>query len=495
MLVKNQLKLAANENINIDNIKKALAKNLNISENELTDIKIIKQSIDARKKPEIYYIFSVIFNLKNKKYQDRLLNNKKSNVSIYKKVSYTFPQLDKNKIEENLKKFGRPVIIGSGPAGYMCAYKLAQAGLKPIVIERGEDVDKRLNSVNKFWETNSLNLNSNIQFGEGGAGTFSDGKLATGVNDKYGRIEEILKIYVKNGATDDILYLTKPHIGTDILTKVVKNMRKFTEDNEGEVRFNSVFKRVDHKDNMLTNAVIENLETNEEYSIKCDNLVIATGHSSRDTYRALHNNGLLLSNKPFAVGFRVQHSQSTINQSQYGNIDYELPAADYKLTYTSTSGRGVYSFCMCPGGYVVNSSSESERLAVNGMSYHARDGINANSAIVITVDENTYGSDLFDGMLFQEEIEKKAYEAGHGNIPLQLLGDFKNNIPTTKLGRFAPAIKGEYSFANLRDILTEEMNADFIEAFSSYGNTIKGFNDDDAILCGVESRTSAPLKI
>ena len=231
------------------------------------------------------------------------------------------------------------------------------------------------------------------------------------------------------------------------------------------------------------------------YKIKTHTLVLATGHSARDTFEVLKSMEVNMHAKAFAVGFRVMHPQNIIDANQYceNYEEYDLPVSSYKVT--SNFDRGVYSFCMCPGGYVVNSSSENERLAINGMSYHARDGINANSAIVITVDENTYGSDLFDGMLFQEEIEKKAYEAGNGNIPLQLLGDFKKNIPTTKLGRFVPAIKGEYSFANLRDILSEEMNADFIEAFSSYGNTIKGFNDDDAILCGVESRTSAPLKI
>ena len=509
MLTINQLKIntdkiTGNEN-ELKIIKKVLSEKIKTDEGLISDLKILKKSLDARKKPELNFIYTVCFNVPDKT-RDRLLKNSKFNISEYKPAIYKYPEISKENGSEGLRKYGRPVIIGSGPAGYMCGYMLAKAGLKPIIIERGYDVDTRTGHINDFWNNDKLMTDSNIQFGEGGAGTFSDGKLQTGVSDKYGRISEILKIYVKNGAPEDILFNSKPHIGSDYLTEMVKNMRKSIEEMGGEIRFNTLFKGIYIKQLSLTESVIEkislqNLLTDEEYFLQARYLVIATGHSARDTYRMLDDAGLKMKSKPFAVGFRVQHRQSMINMSQYGKDDKRLPSADYKLTYTAPSGKSVYSFCMCPGGYVVNASSEPGYLAVNGMSNHGRDGQNANSAIVISVDEKDYGDGLFDGMKFQETIEQRAFDVNSGKMTVQKLIDFKNNIPSMNNGapdnnsEITPEIKGHYTYGNLRSILSENLNFDIISAFDDFGHKIKGFDDDNVLLCGIESRTSSPLRI
>ncbi|MBR6344200.1 MAG: FAD-dependent oxidoreductase [Lachnospiraceae bacterium] len=509
MLTINQLKINTDKIIGQENelkiIKKALSEKIKTDGGLISDLRILKKSLDARKKPELNYIYTVCFKVPDK-HRDRLLKNSKLNISEYKPAIYKYPEISKENAEVSLRKYGRPVIIGSGPAGYMCGYMLAKAGLKPIIIERGYDVDTRTGHINDFWNNDKLMTDSNIQFGEGGAGTFSDGKLQTGVSDKYGRISEILKIYVKNGAPEVILFNSKPHIGSDYLTKMVKNMRKSIEEMGGEIRFNTLFKGIYIKQLSLTESVIEkislqNLLTNEEYFLQARYLVIATGHSARDTYRMLDDAGLKMKSKPFAVGFRVQHRQSMINMSQYGKDDDNLPSADYKLIYTAPSGKSVYSFCMCPGGYVVNASSEPGYLAVNGMSNHGRDGLNANSAIVISVDEKDYGDGLFDGMKFQETIEQRAFDVNSGKITVQKLIDFKNNIPSMNngtpdnTGEITPEIKGRYTYGNLRSILPENLNFDIIGAFDDFGHKIKGFDDDKVLLCGIESRTSAPLRI
>lgn len=466
-----------------------LAKTLAISVNDFSDLAIIKKSIDARKKPEVFYIYQLAFVVRSN-LATKLMKNKKIDVKEYNPFIYKFPISEVQEIDEN----GRPVIVGFGPAGMICALYLARLGLRPIVVERGEKVEDRISTVLKFWETGELDTNSNIQFGEGGAGTFSDGKLQTGVKDKTGRIAEILRVFVEHGAPEEILYLNKPHIGTDKLVTMVKNIRATIERLGGEVRFNTRFIRPLHNNFTLTGGLFE--DSRGLYEINTKAIILAIGHSSRDTFRELFDSGIDMTSKPFAVGFRVQHLQETINKSQYGEeYDQSLPAADYKLTYTSKSGRGVYSFCMCPGGYVVNASSECERLAVNGMSYHDRAGDNANSAIIITVDSSTFGNDVFDGMIFQENIEHQAFLAGGGRIPIQTLDDFKNNISVTNPSSVAPAVKGQYTLGNNRAILPEALNQDFIEAFERFGQIINGYNDPASLICGVESRTSSPVKI
>ena len=393
----------------------------------------------------------------------------------------------------------RPIVIGSGPAGLFCAWYLAKAGYCPLVLERGEEADKRQKTVENFWKNGILDPDSNVQFGEGGAGTFSDGKLNTLVKDTFGRGREVLSRFVEAGAPSEILYQQKPHLGTDQLVGIVQFMRHQIEEMGGEFRFRSTVTDLMIRDRKLTAVIV-----NAKEEIPAEICILAPGHSARDTFETLYGKQVSMEAKPFAVGFRIQHPQTMINESQYGMAECkELGPASYKLTAQTSYGRGVYSFCMCPGGYVVNASSEEKRLAVNGMSYHDRAGENANSALIVTVNPEDFSHDIkgreevhpLAGIHFQRELEEKAYEAGNGKIPVQLYGDFKDGKISEKFGKVHPAFCGEYQFADLRKILTNELSEAFIEGMESFGKKIKGFDRPDAILAGVESRTSSPVRI
>ena len=384
----------------------------------------------------------------------------------------------------------RPVIVGSGPSGLFCAYMLAKHGYKPIILERGEKIEDRVKSVEKFWNEGILNPNSNVQFGEGGAGTFSDGKLNTLVKDKDFRNKKVLEIFVEMGAPREILYLNKPHIGTDLLRNVIINLRNKIIEMGGTIRYNSCLTNI-----FIESSKVKKIEINGNEKISVDILVLAIGHSARDTFRMLNRNNIPMEPKPFAIGVRVQHPQDKINFAQYGKLKNELPPAPYKLTYHASNGRGVYSFCMCPGGYVVNASSEEKRLAINGMSNHSRDTKNANSAIVVTVTNSDFNGELFGGLEFQEELEKKAYELGKGKIPIQKLGDFYENKKTVQLGETEPIFKGSFEFANLNEILPDFVEIALKEAFVDFDKKINGFGDKDAILAAIETRTSSPIRI
>ena len=477
MIKVRQIKIKV-EDDNLNNLLLKIKKKLNLKE-EITDYKIIKKSIDARNKNEIYFIYEVDLNLKNE-------NIKLSNdVLKVEKEDYVFPK----KGEKVLNN--RPIIVGSGPAGLFCAYLLSKMGYKPLIIERGEQVEERVNSVNKFWQTGKLNPNSNVQFGEGGAGTFSDGKLNTIVKDPLKRMKFIYETFVSFGASEEILYSYKPHIGTDVLVNVVKNIRNEIISLGGEFRFNTCLTNINIKDNK-----IDSIEVNNSEIINTDIVVLAIGHSSRDTFKMLYDNNIDMEAKSFAVGLRVIHNQDMINESQYGKkYKDKLGAAPYKLTYNASNGRGVYSFCMCPGGYVVNASSEEKRLAINGMSYSKRDSLNANSAIIVTVTPRDFGTNPLDGVEFQKELEEKAYKLGNGMIPIQLLEDFINLKKSESFKTVIPCIKGEYTFADLNDLLPRDLNDSIKEAMISFGKKIKGFDNGDTILTGVESRTSSPLRI
>ena len=342
----------------------------------------------------------------------------------------------------------------------------------------------------KFWETGSLNPNSNVQFGAGGAGTFSDGKLNTTVKDKSNRNKEVLRTFVKHGAPNDILYLNKPHIGTDLLRDVIKNMINEIINMGGEIKYQTCLTNIITKDNKLTQ-----IEVNSKEIIPCENLILALGHSSRDTFEMLLKQGLNITPKPFAVGVRIQHPQFLIDFNQYGGNHLSLPPASYKLTYQTSKKRGVYSFCMCPGGYVVNASSEENKLAINGMSNHNRDSENANSAIIVTISPEDYGNNPLDGITFQRNLEKKAYEIGKGNIPVQLFKDFVQNTPSKNFNSINPIFKEKYTLTNIRDIFPRYINEALIEGIQNFDKKIKGFASDDAILAAVESRTSSPIKI
>ena len=361
-------------------------------------------------------------------------------------------------------------------------------------MERGENIDDRIKTVENFWKNGILNPESNVQFGEGGAGTFSDGKLNTLVKDSSFRNKKVLEIFVECGAPEEILYINKPHIGTDLLRDVVKNIRNKIIEFGGEFKFNSCLTNINVLDNKITSIEINNNEI-----ILTDVLVLAIGHSSRDTFRMLYKNKLNMSAKPFAIGVRVQHNQEMINISQYGeNYPTELPVASYKLTHKAKNGRGVYTFCMCPGGFVVNSSSEANRLAINGMSNHLRNEKNANSAVIVTISPDDFGNNPLDGVIFQEKLEELAFEKGNGQIPVQLFKDFKdfkNNKESNEFKTVNPIFKGNYKFTNLHEILPDYISDAIIEALDAWNNKIKGFSNEDTIIAAIESRTSSPIKI
>lgn len=486
MIRINQLKLPV-EHTPEALLKKA-AKTLRIAPEAISELNIVKQSLDARKKPELYYSYmvDVMVNSGSVK-EDAVVHKAKSpNVAIAKNVTYRFPEYGNEKLQE------RPVIIGTGPAGLFCGLMLARHGYRPLLLERGQDVDARKQKVDAFWLTGELDSRSNVQFGEGGAGTFSDGKLNTLVKDPFRRNTLVLELFREFGADPAILYQNKPHIGTDVLSEIVKNMRQEIIRLGGEVRFGCQVTDVVTEDGRICGVVTEDGET-----IRAQAVVLAIGHSARDTFEMLCRRGIPMEQKAFAVGLRVQHPQAMVNLSQYGREDAgELGAASYKVTKQTKSGRGVYSFCMCPGGYVVNASSEPGRLAVNGMSYHARAGANANSALIVTVTPEDFPDRTpLGGVAYQRQLEQLAYQAAGGEIPVQLYGDFKAGRRSTELGGVAPEMRGRWAFANLREVLPEPLSAALIEGMEGFGQMIRGFDRADALFAGVESRTSSPIRI
>lgn len=481
MIKINQLKLSIEHSK--ESLEDKIAKTLKIPKEQILHYDIAKRSIDARKKNEILYIYSIEVEVANeKKIVDRCKNQ---NVVLTKKTVY-------QTIKDGTQSMKhRPVVVGTGPAGIFCALKLAEDGFKPIVIERGEDVDKRVETVNTFWKENKLNNESNVQFGEGGAGTFSDGKLNTLVKDVTGRNTEVLRMFVEHGAPTEILYLNKPHIGTDRLRGVVKAMRNRIIQLGGEVRFETKLTDIQFEKEQVTS-----IEVNGKETIPCDVLVLAIGHSARDTFEMLYTKKFDIKSKPFAIGVRMEHPQEIISKSQYGDSYTKLPAADYKVTHQTSNGRGVYSFCMCPGGFVVNASSESDRLVVNGMSNYDRDEKNANSAIIVTVNPEDFDEDSpLAGMEFQRKWERLAYEEGKGKVPVQLFGDFEANRPSTELGSMTPNLKGEYTLGNVRNCLPDYVCESIIEGVHAFDKKIRGFSKADAIMLGVETRTSSPIKM
>ncbi|MBD5482919.1 MAG: FAD-dependent oxidoreductase [Lachnospiraceae bacterium] len=462
---------------------------------------IRRRSIDARKKPQIFYIFSVDVVLSEFAEEQVLSKGRNADCQKSPWVAYEFPKEGRKEMQ------GRPVIVGMGPAGLFCAYELALHGYRPILLERGKCVEERTEDVARFWREGVLLPESNVQFGEGGAGAFSDGKLNTLIKDKDGRCTEVLGILCAHGAKKEICYDHKPHIGTDALCEVVRNMRKTIAAHGGEIRFETRLSGLRIENGKVTgvSAVCDG----QECDIACGSVVLAIGHSARDTVQMLYDSGIEMEAKPFAVGLRVEHPQALIDQSQYGKTEAGiLGAAAYKLTAQTKSGRGVYTFCMCPGGYVVNASSEPDILAVNGMSYSGRDGSNANSAVIVTVTPEDYGdTHPLSGIAFQRDLERRAYEIGKGSIPVQRYGDFKAEVlaqavqsekDTGNISAFAsfePCIKGRYTYANVSAILPRELSEAFVEGMEAFGRKIPHYNDARTLLEGVESRTSSPVRI
>lgn len=496
MIQINQLKLSLEQCKNAELEKEALLKKcaqiLHVSKNEIKELTIEKKSLDARKKPVLFYVYSVAVAVAS---EEKVIKKcKDKSASLYYPSKYHFDVTGMQPLKH------RPIIIGLGPAGLFCGYMLAKHGYRPIIFERGCKVEDRIKDVQEFWENGKLMLNSNVQFGEGGAGTFSDGKLNTLIKDKTGRNKEVLRVFVECGAPEQILYDNKPHIGTDILMKVVANMRDRMISYGAEIHYKS-----QATDFVITDGMISGVQVNETEFYEAEAVILAIGHSARDTFLRLYEREIPMAAKDFAVGFRVQHPQVDIDLNQYGSHDYDLPAAAYKLAAQTSSGRGVYSFCMCPGGYVVNASSEEDRLVVNGMSYSGRDSGVANSAIIISVNRNDFEPETTDidmvhplaGVAFQRQLEESAFKLANGKIPVQYFDDFCNNQKSdlSHVKSFEPKFKGAYEFVNLREVLPEELNTAFVEGMHQFGKYIQGFDDSTCLLAGVESRTSSPVRI
>jgi len=482
-------------------IKKAIVKSLRLSKADTFEYEIFKKSVDSRNKPDVFYVYSILvfkLNINGMDYNLEAFFKKNQkqlkNVNLTKQVIYEFPYSNVEVADD------RPVVIGLGPAGLFAAFMLSLSGCRPIVYERGLDVDSRKTKVESFWNGGELDTECNVQFGEGGAGTFSDGKLNTQITDTYGRIRYMLDTFVRFGAKKDILYVNKPHIGTDVLANVVKSMREEIIKLGGEINFGCCLTGLLSDGDRILGVVVRGKD-GTTFERKASQVCLAIGHSARDTFEWLHNSGIAMEPKPFAVGVRIMHNQNFINNNAYGYEDIEmnnLPVADYKVTYNSEASgvsRGVYSFCMCPGGYVVNASSEEGRIAVNGMSYSGRDSANANSALIVTVGPQDYGDDVLDGVKFQRMLEKAAFDEGKGKIPVQLFGDFEAGKVSEGYGNVIPCVKGQMEFADLNKVLPDYISCSLKDAIHGFDRFIKGFDNPDAVLAGVESRTSSPVRI
>ena len=464
-------------------LEKKIAKTLKNPGNSFT-YEIKKQSLDCRHKNDKIFVYTVDVMIRDEQKLAKKVNN--NNIMLTKEKSYEFPSPGETPLLHS------PVIVGSGPAGLFCGWYLAKAGYCPIIHERGEENEKRQKTEENFWKNGVLDPESNVQFGEGGAGTFSDGKLNTLVKDTFGRGKEVLSRFVEAGAPSEILYQQKPHLGTDQLVGIVQFMRHQIEEMGGEFRFRSTVTDLMLRDRKL-NAVI----VNAKEEIPAEICILAPGHSARDTFAMLEKHNINMEPKSFAVGVRVEHPQTMINQDLYGEPENDrLGASSYKVTHTLENGRGVYAFCMCPGGYVVNASSEPGRLAVNGMSYQARDSRNANSAMIVTVTPEDFpDKGVLGGVEFQRDLEKKAWELGEGKIPVQLFGDFCKNQASEALGEVTPCMKGEYILTNVRSVLPKAVGDSIEEGVRAFGKRISEFDREDALLSGIESRTSSPVRI
>jgi len=458
------------------------AKLLRISPSKIRRLDLFRRSVDARKKPDVKIIYTVDVTVDGSE-QKIFKNSGCKRASIVTKQYYKAPKAAA--LPEK-----RPVVVGFGPAGMFASLVLAMAGLKPLVLERGEDAAARHEKVQTFFGGGPLDPRSNVQFGEGGAGTFSDGKLNTGVNDP--RIGWILEQFVAFGARDNILYDAKPHVGTDVLLNVVQNLRKRVIELGGEIRFNTQVTSLKTADGHLTGLELENGEV-----IDCDQVILAIGHSARDTFKMLYDTGIPMEAKPFAMGVRIEHRQSDINNAQYGAEDPALPPADYKLVRHLDDGT-VYTFCMCPGGYVVAAASEEGGVVTNGMSYADRDGDNANAALLVTVNPAEFPYDgVLGGMKWQREIEEAAFRAGGGNYlaPAQRVGDFLAGKASAGPGKVQPTYRPGVVWCDLHGVLPEKIARSIAMALPELDRNLSGFADPDAVLTAPETRSSSPVRI
>lgn len=461
------------ENISDIEVFKRAIKTYGISESKVKRWRIFKKSIDARNKADVHFVYTIDIDTDDSKIVSRLT----------KVDEISFP-----KITNRRKSKYRPIIVGAGPAGLFAALILAQNGVKPIVLEQGKTVDERLKDIEEFKSTGNLNVLSNVQFGEGGAGTFSDGKLNTGISSPFCR--KVLEEFVNFGAPEQILYLSKPHLGTDNLINIIRNMRNEILRLGGEFYFNEKVTDFEFKENKLKAVICSK-------RIETDTVVLAIGHSSRDTFEKLYNLGFNMEAKAFSVGARVEHKQALINESQYGNqTKLKLPAAEYRLVYHGKD-RSLYTFCMCPGGVVVASSSEENTIVTNGMSYFARDGENANSALLVGVNpEDFEGESPLRGMYFQKQLEEKAFSVGKGGYraPAQNVVDFLERKCTTNFEDIEPTYLPGVQMVDLHEVLPKFVTDTMEEGIKYFDTKIKGFASS-GVLTGVETRSSSPVRI
>lgn len=475
-----------NIEIDLDEDKEELAakaaKKLKISPEEIQEIRILKESVDARKEP-LKFVYSILLKTKN---EGKILK------SVRDKDISSFEEMEPEELRRgDIKLEKRPVVVGFGPCGLYAALKLAEEGYRPLVIERGDAIPERDRKVDVFMEKGILDKASNIQFGEGGAGAYSDGKLTTRIKDV--RVREVLDKLIEAGAPEEISTLAKPHVGTDLLKEVVMNMRKKIISLGGEVLFQSKLEDIRTRNGMVVSITVNGEE------IPCEVLILALGHSARDTYEMLFDRGFTMIAKSMAVGVRVENLQWRINESQYGSVylNPKLKPAEYSLTAKAPDQRGVYSFCMCPGGIVVPAASEEGMLAVNGMSYHARDGANANSAVVVSVSPEDYGPHPLDGIKFQRELERKAFLMGGStyHAPVQKVEDFLNGRITTSFDEVIPSYLPGVKPGNLAELFPGYITEGLKKGFTEFDRKIKGFAHHGAVMTGVETRTSSPLRI
>jgi uncharacterized FAD-dependent dehydrogenase len=474
----------------------AICARLGIPAEDLLSFTVFKRSYDARKKTNIVLIYSLDIEVRN---EAAVLARLQQDIHLMPAPDTSYKFVADGQALAARPGFQRPVVIGIGPCGLLAALILAQMGLRPIIVERGKIVRERTVDTFGFWRQRKLNPESNVQFGEGGAGTFSDGKLYSQIKDPkhYGR--KVLTEFVKAGAPEEIIYVSKPHIGTFRLVKMVESMRETIEALGGEYRFESKVVDIEIEETAAGRQVRGvTLDSGEQ--IATNHVVLAIGHSARDTFEMLYQRGVYIEAKPFSIGFRVEHPQSLIDACRFGpNAGHPiLGAADYKLVHHASNGRAVYSFCMCPGGTVVAAASEPGRVVTNGMSQYSRNERNANSAIVVSISpEEDYPGHPLAGVEFQRRLEEKAFELGGGNYnaPGQLMGDFVAGKASTDFGAVVPSYKPGITLTDLAQILPEFAVTALREAFPAFDKQIKGYFKHDAVLTGLETRTSSPIRI